>query len=474
MNALPTHLPFCPACLQSLNGLSVCAHCGWYSGTRTDSLYLPPGTVVKPPYQVAKVLGHGGFGVTYLGWDANLQIKVAIKEYLPRDLAHRSRHNNGQVMADNAASGQFQAGLTRFLDEARTLAKFQQHPGIVSVLSFFPAFGTGYMVMEFVEGQTLKSYLDRNGRLNWTQTLDIFMQVMDSLRALHKADLLHGDVAPDNIYICGDGRIKLLDFGAVQSSVSTDQEAQAEVILKPGFAPEEQYRNSGQRGGWSDVYSVAASMYFSLTAQIPPDALTRRNRDTLKPLSAWGIHLPPAIEDTLMSALAIDASQRPQTIESLQQLLLPVTVQPKSEPVSQHPFDPGLPQEPTALLQLERSRAWPWLFWFSVVIVCISILALMLGSEEQEVHERPVGELPSLEQSVQSNVPSLPDNRIDSAYLEREAEAAAELKRLQQEALRRFEQQRGIPESTAKPPSAWQADHMRSLCDEWGATMDCQ
>ena len=477
----------CPACLQPDAGLSICANCGWSMQASTaDALYLVPGTEVNPPYQVARVLGHGGFGITYLGWDANLQIKVAIKEYLPREFAHRD-FGTGQVIANSAdAQVQFQAGLNSFLAEARTLAKFQQHPGIVSVLSFFPAFGTGYMVMEYVEGQTLKNYLQRHDRLNWTQTLDIFMQIMDALRAVHKAGLLHRDIAPDNIYLCGDGRVKLLDFGAAQlGHVGSAQSSPSlTVMVKPGFAPEEQYRNTREQGPWSDVYSVAASMYFCLTGRTPPDALERLKQDLLKPPSICGAFIPPEAEQILLSALAVNSLQRPQSIETLQQQFLSLQSGPS---VGQDALmTPAAKALKTSALsypaEQETQHKFSWQRWVQMISASLILLIIIFQLAK---HKQPQLESAASAtdngQSLQTNtaypVTGSDVDSDNSRQREIERQAAAELKQRQEAALKRFEERQRqettpVPKSP-KPADARQSEHLRSLCDEWGATMGC-
>lgn len=160
-----------------------CPQCNWSPDQHGESgLYLSPGTILHNQYQIARMLGHGGFGITYLAWDNNLQTKRAIKEYMPRDFATRNSTNAEVSTFAGDAKENFAYGLDRFLDEARTLAKFQQHVGIVSVLNFFKENGTGYMVMEYVDGLTLKDYVADKGKLSWDQTLKLFMPVMDALR----------------------------------------------------------------------------------------------------------------------------------------------------------------------------------------------------------------------------------------------------------------------------------------------------
>ncbi len=466
-------------------GFSVCPHCGWRPGDApANPLYLPPGTTLNAPYQVARVLGHGGFGITYLGWDANLQIKVAIKEYLPRDFASRDPLS-GQVFAYAGDARQlFESGLAGFLDEARTLAKFQQHPGIVSVLAFFRAFGTGYMVMEYVEGETLKSYLQQHlGRLNWMQTLAIFMQVMDALRAVHRQGLLHRDVAPDNIYLCTDGRIKLLDFGAARLAVGARGRTLS-VVVKPGFAPEEQYRE-GAQGPWSDVYSVAASIYFCLTGQAPPDALERLDRDQLKPPSHFGVSISPFAEQALLEALAVKAERRIQTMEELQQRLSGQSA-PSFDAASAHSNGNGstdVEPRPSSFTEATPSLQFPnisrfrrWLTALLAMLLIGLVYALLRPGKPDapKIHQAPAATGNSADQS-----PSELDEDVDwMRQRELERIAAEELRRQQEAALRRFDE-RERRESIQSPPpispqDPRQQEHLRSLCDEWGATMDCR
>lgn len=475
---------FCSACLQPNHGSLVCPHCGWSKATEINPSYLSPGTIVYPPYQLARVLGHGGFGITYLGWDANLQIKVAIKEYLPTDLAYRDSVSR-QVLAYADDSRQYFAkGLNSFLEEARVLARFQQHPGIVSVLSFFRAFGTGYMVMEYVEGETLKSYLQRFGRLSWTQTLDIFMQIMDALRVVHQSGLLHRDIAPDNIYLCGDGRIKLLDFGAAQADLaksSKDAESAA-IMVKQGFAPPEQYRGPREQGPWSDVYSLAASMYYCLTGLSPPDALERQTNDTLMPPSAYGVVMPVEAEHALMSALAVSSLQRPQSIETLQKQIF----------ISQPQLAPPALKREVGIGQSTQTTAssWPlmpsnnsspvrrvhWLIWLLVGMVCVFLLMFVFRQAPNQADNGP-SKLEQIERTETQIHSEDQDSKLARQIEQERQIAAEEFKRQQAAALKRIEESmRQSPSQPINPnqPDARQTEHLRSLCSEWGATMDCK
>ena len=316
-------LQHCINCLRETEGFYPypCQQCGWSPDQYgVSGLYLSPGTILHNQYQIARMLGHGGFGITYLAWDNLLEIKLAIKEYLPRDFATRNSTNAEVSTFAGDAKENFAYGLERFLEEARTLAKFQQHAGIVSVLNFFKGNGTGYMVMEYVDGLTLKDYLTDKGKLPWDQTLKLFMPVMDALREVHKHGVLHRDISPDNIYLCQDNRIKLLDFGSARYALGGHSRSLS-VVVKPGYAPEEQYRGKGKQGAWTDVYSVAASMYRCVTGVVPPEALDRLDEDELLRPSELGVQIPAEAEEALMLALAVKADNRIQSIEEFQQAL---------------------------------------------------------------------------------------------------------------------------------------------------------
>ncbi len=311
----------CPNCFGATRS-TPCPHCGWRPGQDNPPPALALGQMLDGRYRIGRVLGHGGFGITYLAWDDNLQLRLAIKEYLPRDSATRSPDGISLAIYSGQAGEQFAYGLDRFLEEARALAHFDQHPGIVTVKNFFRAHGTGYCVMDYVEGITLRQYLEQQsgGRISVADALKLLMPVMDALRAVHKEGLLHRDLAPDNIYLTADGRIKLLDFGAARYAASEHSKSLS-IILKPGYAPEEQYRTKGHQGPWTDVYGLAATFYRTITGKLPPESLDRLDTDELIPPSKLGIAIRPEQEAALLKGLAVKASQRFQSMDELQQAL---------------------------------------------------------------------------------------------------------------------------------------------------------
>ena len=301
-----------------------CPNCGWSGESLFVSpLFLPPGTVLKEKYLVGKVLGHGGFGVTYMALDLSLALRVCLKEYFPASLATRSAPQNLYVQVFSGEAGElYDLGLRSFLREAQILARFEDHPGIMSVRDYFEANGTAYMVTSYFNGITLKTYLEqKGGSIPFPLALKILMPVMDSLRSVHSAGLLHRDISPENIYLTDDGQVKLLDFGAA-TRMETPYEDSISVVVKPGYAPEEQYRSGGELGPWSDVYGVAATLYRAITGIVPPDALDRLHQDSLKLPSDLGVQIPKHAESALTKALAVNSRDRFQDIYSFQRALM--------------------------------------------------------------------------------------------------------------------------------------------------------
>ncbi len=314
----------CMGCMNDNNDqVAVCPRCGWVEGTEPDSpLFLPPRTILEGKYLIGRVLGQGGFGITYLAWDANLNIKLAIKEFFPQDLASRAA-GHSQVSAYTGSLGsQYEYGLDKFLKEAQTLAQFEGHPNIVSVRDFFKANGTAYFVMSYVEGITLKDHLaNSGGRLPIDQARGIIMPVLDALKEVHKVNVLHRDISPDNIFINHKGQVVLIDFGAARQAIG-EKGRSLSIILKPGYAPEEQYRTKGEQGAWTDIYAVGATLYHLVTGQQPPEALERLVNDTMQAPSELGAALSENEELALTKALAVRAGDRFQAVEEFQAALI--------------------------------------------------------------------------------------------------------------------------------------------------------
>ena len=291
-----------------------CPHCGFNENDEQPYLALPLGTILNGRYLVGKVLGIGGFGITYLGYDLTLEIKVAIKEYMPSALA--TRHpDHYSVVLTGRVENDYQYGMERFLDEAKILAKLQSTPHIVSVQNYFKENGTAYFVMEYVDGMSLKAYLSKNGdKIPYDQAIAILQPIMEALVQVHAMNLLHRDISPDNIYISTKGESRLLDFGAARFALGDGKSVS--VILKHGYAPEEQYSSHGNQGPWTDVYAMGATLYRCVTGQLPPDAMERIHGDTLKTPSELGVRLPAHGENAVMKALAVKTEDRFSNMEA--------------------------------------------------------------------------------------------------------------------------------------------------------------
>jgi len=307
---------------EKSNGIT-CPRCGYEEETPPESLlHLSPGTVLQGKYLIGRALGQGGFGITCLAYDLNLNIKLAIKEYLPQELAYRTGGQSKVSIYKKTLADNFNHGLEKFLEEARTLARFNEHPNIVSVRDFFKANGTAYLVMNHIEGVTLKEYLEsRQESLSFEQALDIFMPVLDALKEVHAAGILHRDISPDNLLLDAKGRVVLIDFGAARQAIG-DKSRSMSVIMKAGYSPLEQYQSKGKHGPWTDIYAVAATLYRAITGQMPIEALERINKDDLVAPSQLGAAIDSANESALLKAMAVKAEERYQKVEEFQEALI--------------------------------------------------------------------------------------------------------------------------------------------------------
>lgn len=266
----------------------ICPHCGYVVGTHAEeAIHIEPGALLYDRYIVGKVLGYGGFGVTYLGWDGKLEQKVAIKEYLPGEFSTRMPGQSQVTIFNGEKSEQFHDGLKKFVQEAKHLAKFQNEQGIVKIFDSFEENDTAYIIMEYLDGETLTEYLRREKTIPEDVAVAMLVPVMESLQVVHEAGLLHRDIAPDNIFLTKSGEVKLIDFGASRYA-TTSHSRSLTVIIKPGYSPEEQYRSRGDQGPHTDVYAIAATLYKMITGKTPPDAMERRakyenqNKDILE------------------------------------------------------------------------------------------------------------------------------------------------------------------------------------------------
>jgi serine/threonine protein kinase len=288
-----------------------------------DPLALPSEVVLHDQFRIGRVLGAGGFGITYLAYDKVLEMIVAVKEYFPQHLAVDRQGRSTVSVRTTAHNEDFRFGLDRFLSEARMLAKFEDHPNIVRVRTFFEENSTGYLVMNYYEGQTLGEYLQaRHGRLDEAEALHIMHNVLDGLAAVHGEGILHRDIDPSNIYLADKGRVVLLDFGAARNAIG-ERTQTLSVMLKRGYAPHEQYHSRGAQGPWTDVYACASTLYRTLTGYKTPEAPARIMNDELVPPKHIVPSLSDTVNDAILEGLTMRPVDRPQSIEAFQDLLPP-------------------------------------------------------------------------------------------------------------------------------------------------------
>lgn len=308
----------CSRCLRVVTRGQICGNCGFSEADyRPKPHQLPPEALLKQRYLVASVLGEGGFGITYAGWDLTLDKPVAIKEYFPAGLAGRDASKTFSAQPqEGPGKSWFYAGRERFLREARMLAMLSGVRGIVPVRDFFEENDTAYIVMDFIHGESLRQRADRSGgKIAPTELLPLLRPVFDALILVHQSGILHRDISPENILVDRTGTAWLIDFGAAEELLPSDDLHSHAVILRKGYTPLEQYDSHGQQGPWSDLYALAATIYDLLCAQTPPEAILRVEKDLLLPPRKRGVSVTRAQQRALLSALSPQVSDRQTSID---------------------------------------------------------------------------------------------------------------------------------------------------------------
>ncbi|MCD8363548.1 MAG: Ig-like domain-containing protein [Lachnospiraceae bacterium] len=312
----------CLNCMSEYESeLGLCPNCGYDpEEPMENTLHMKPGSLLHGRYLVGRALGSGGFGITYVGWDFTLQQKVAIKEYLPSEFATRALGETQVTVYSGNKGEQYNSGLEKFVEEARHLAKFQSTDGIVRVFDSFKENNTAYIIMEYLEGETLASYLEHAGKIPVDEAIAILEPVMYALEAVHTEGIIHRDIAPDNIFLTTDGHVRLIDFGASRYA-TTSHSRSLTVIIKQGYSPEEQYRSRGDQGSHTDVYAMGAVLYRMITGITPPDAMERRayfeteNKDILVPPSK-SCKIDKNKENAILNAMNVRIEDRTKTIKA--------------------------------------------------------------------------------------------------------------------------------------------------------------
>lgn len=389
----------CLGCMEEYDtALDTCPCCGYVYGSPPKEVYhISPGAVLANRYVVGRVLGSGGFGITYIGYDKLLQQVVAIKEYFLTEFATRMPNQTQISIYGGDPEEQFKAGMKKTLEEARRLAQFQNEPDILQIYDFFEENNTAYIVMEYLEGETLKEKLQREKRMTVEDSLPIILSVLGALKKVHRVGIIHRDIAPDNIFLLKNGVVKLIDFGASRYTATTHTKSLT-VLLKFGYAPLEQYLTGGNQGPWTDIYALAATFYRMLTGKNPPEATERKRKDTIEEPSKLGVNINKNTENALMNALQVKIADRTKSAREFEEALL------ASEVVRTE-----------ATLDEKLSLTWPvWLKAAAAgasALVLIFVIALAVGVIDYKPHTAGSMELAADE----TRIPNLINMEQDEA-----------------------------------------------------------
>ncbi len=319
----------CMGCMEILDGMyKVCPKCGFSLGAyQQPANTLSPYEILNGKYLIGKVIGVGGFGITYIGWDFYQSKRVCIKEYFPKNIAvraadtrpdtHTASYSIEVYTVNNMAQAQqiYMRGLNSYITEAENLSKFYLMPGIVSVRDFFYGNKTAYIVMEYIEGMDMKQFAKAcGGTIEANYLFSILKDVIKALYAVHNEGMVHRDISPDNIMINRQYQAKVIDFGAAKDFYIGQEYA---VFLKHGFAPVEQYNRHGIQGPWTDVYSLCATIYYLLSKVRLQRSYERLSNDTIVPLHKLGVQILPQWEKAVMKGLEIQPAGRYQSMAEM-------------------------------------------------------------------------------------------------------------------------------------------------------------
>lgn len=312
----------CLNCFWELGPDRICPNCKKRAVDTSLGHHLPVRSILDKKYLIGNAIGEGGFGITYCAWNLETNKKVAIKEYFPAGNVSRDVKKFQVITNKGPQRLAFEKGLKRFIDETKVLIRFNNLPGIVAIEDFIIANGTAYIVMEFLEGCSLKDYLKKSGgKISVDRAIKLLTPIMEALIQVHNAGLVHRDISPDNIIITKTGEVKLIDFGAAKSM---NQDGRSlSVILKPGYAPEEQYRRTGVQGPWTDIYALGVTLYRCIMGHVPPESIERMVDDKIiNPATREDIDIKDYQAKALMKALAVSAKDRYRDVQTFLNALL--------------------------------------------------------------------------------------------------------------------------------------------------------
>jgi len=315
----------CNGCFNTFDAnYLICPHCGYVAGNRAKEVYcLLPGTELANRYIVGNVVGLGGFGIIYKAWDKMLEAIVAVKEYFPTRLIKRNTDGKSVSLQSESKSEDYRKGLARFEIEAQHLAGFSSHPNIVNLFEYFEEGGTGYIVMEFLDGVTLSQYMQqKNSQIDVRTAKEITLCVCYALNDMHRAGIIHRDISPENIIVCRNGMVKAIDLGAARFSSQDEADDLADIVVKPGYAPPEQYEKISRQGVALDIYALGATLYMMLTGVRPDESTNRIVNDKLPAPSRICPDVPEYLDGIVMKAMALEPQFRFRSMEHLRRALI--------------------------------------------------------------------------------------------------------------------------------------------------------
>lgn len=340
----------CLRCMKISDDVGICPYCGREKeGQLTWSKALAPGTVLNNKIMIGNILGKGGYGITYIGFDMLLEYRVAIKEFFPDEMVDRDEDGKTVLVLDEVNDEEYQKETTAYLREARILAEFSKFPGIVAIKDLFYENNTGYLIMEFLENGNLRKYIDNHGGwLGVQESLDLMEPVINILGKLHKSGLIHRDISPDNIMMDEDGSVKLIDFGGSKKLGISNQQV---FLGKWGFAPLEQMLSKiSEQGPWTDIYGICATLYCMMTGDVPQSSYERNEKDELVDIADYTIAIDKKIAKAIMKGLSMQASDRQQSIDELYKDLYGCYPDEKN--------NPQVKEEDTHIMRDNTGRVW--------------------------------------------------------------------------------------------------------------------
>lgn len=346
----------CHNCFQLYKDIDgMCPHCGHSANEMgKEPYYLKPGTIIAKRYIIGQALGAGGFGITYKAWDNTLQTVVAIKEFFPVSMVTRIPGEKKVVSFSAKKENDYAKGLKEFLLEARMMSRFSKNENICNTYSFFEENNTAYIVMEFLRGSSLRDYLRDSGYWpNEEESISIILQVLEGLDAIHKQHIVHLDIAPDNIWMLPNGKVKIIDFGAARHT--TEKQGTRALVVKRGFAPYEQYLEKGNVGPWTDIYATGATLYYLLTKRVPTESSDRYSGDNLEEPSSISL-ASQNVSNAVMRAMAVETELRYHSVKE---------------------FIDDLKRDKVRSLEKEtkRRRRKKSFFALSIILACLALVA---------------------------------------------------------------------------------------------------